>query len=168
MIDPGEVFTARRMLSSLGRSSAGTSSSPCARRDGVPGILRVGLLVAFHLYVWAAFWHLSGRLPSLDADDALLRRLDLALVPLRLAGRAAAAFRRKEAAEFTGPRADASYWQIPACRANVFPGWRGHLIFGVPVFGVHQARLRQRQRPPTHWPAQPRLSPLRRRSSPTA
>ncbi len=45
-----------------------------------PGLLRAGLLVAFHLYVWAAFWHQSGGV-RLDADDALLRRVDLALAP---------------------------------------------------------------------------------------
>ena len=93
MIDAGEVFSARRMLNTLAEKLYRHFVVSRALRDGVPGLLRAGLLVAFHLYVWAAFWHLSGG-ARLDADDALLRRLDLALIPLRLAGKAAAAVRR--------------------------------------------------------------------------
>jgi glycosyltransferase involved in cell wall biosynthesis len=85
MIDAGEVFTARRMLVTLAEKLYRHFVVAQALRDGVPGVLRAGLLVAFHLYVWAAFWHQSGaqRTPS---DDRLLRRLDLALSPLRVLG----------------------------------------------------------------------------------
>jgi hypothetical protein len=85
MIDAGEVFTARRMLLTLGEKLYRHFVVARALRDGVPGVMRAGLLVAFHLYVWAAFWHRSGAQRT-AADDRLLRRLDLALAPLRLFG----------------------------------------------------------------------------------
>jgi glycosyltransferase involved in cell wall biosynthesis len=83
MIDAGEVFTARRMLLTLGEKLYRHLVVARALRDGVPGLLRAGILVAFHLYVWAAFWHQSGAQRA-AADDRLLRRLDYALTPLRL------------------------------------------------------------------------------------
>ncbi|HEU0023990.1 MAG TPA: glycosyltransferase family 2 protein [Thermoleophilaceae bacterium] len=78
MIEAGEVFTARRMLTTLGEKLYRHFVVTRALRDGVPGLTRAGVLVAFHLYVWAAFWHQSGarRTPE---DDRLLRRLDLVL-----------------------------------------------------------------------------------------
>jgi glycosyltransferase involved in cell wall biosynthesis len=83
MIDAGEVFTARRMLLTLGEKLYRHFVLARALRDGVPGLMRAGLLVAFHLYVWAAFWHQSGARRT-SADDRLLRGLDRALGPLRL------------------------------------------------------------------------------------
>jgi glycosyltransferase involved in cell wall biosynthesis len=93
MIEAGEVFTARRMLATLGEKLYRHLVLGRALRDGVPGLLRACLLVAFHLYVWAAFWQQSGaaRTPT---DDALLRRLDVGLAPLRLLGRLLAIRRR--------------------------------------------------------------------------
>jgi glycosyltransferase involved in cell wall biosynthesis len=85
MIDAGEVFTARRMLLTLGEKLYRHFVVARALRDGVPGLMRAGLLVAFHLYVWAAFWHQSGAQRA-AADDRLLRRVDHALAPLRLLG----------------------------------------------------------------------------------
>jgi glycosyltransferase involved in cell wall biosynthesis len=93
MIDAGEVFTARRMLLTLGEKLYRHVVLARALRDGVPGFLRAGLLVAFHLYVWAAFWHRSGARRT-ARDDRLLRCLDLALAPLRLIGRLRGASRR--------------------------------------------------------------------------
>ena len=93
MIDAGEVFTARRMLVTLGEKLYRHFVLARAARDGVPGIMRAGLLVAFHFYVWAAFWHESGA-ERTAADDRLLHRLDLALAPLRLIRRLRAAKRR--------------------------------------------------------------------------
>lgn len=83
MIDAGEEFTARRMVLTLGEKLYRHFVLARALRDGVPGLLRAGLLVAFHLYVWAAFWHQSGAHRTAQ-DDRLLRRLDTALAPLRL------------------------------------------------------------------------------------
>jgi glycosyltransferase involved in cell wall biosynthesis len=83
MIDAGEVFTAGRMARTLAEKLYRHFVVSRALRDGVPGLMRAGLLVAFHFYVWAAFWQLSGadRTPP---DDALLRRADRALGPLRV------------------------------------------------------------------------------------
>jgi glycosyltransferase involved in cell wall biosynthesis len=78
MIEAGEVFTARRMLSTLGEKLYRHVVVSRALGDGVPGVMRAGVLVAFHFYVWADFWHESGanRTPE---DDRLLRRLDTGL-----------------------------------------------------------------------------------------
>lgn len=82
MIDRGEVFTARAMLASLGSRTYRQLVLGRAWRDGVPGLLRVGVLVGFHFYVWAAFWQLSGgrRTPG---DDRTVRRLGIVLGALR-------------------------------------------------------------------------------------
>lgn len=76
MIDAGETFTARRMLVTLGEKLYRHFVVARALRDGVPGIMRAGVLVAFHFYVWAAFWHQSGARRTQE-DDRLLRRIDL-------------------------------------------------------------------------------------------
>jgi glycosyltransferase involved in cell wall biosynthesis len=83
MIDAGEVFTAWRMAGTLAEKLYRHFVVSRALRDGVPGLMRAGLLVAFHFYVWAAFWELSGASRS-PSDDALLRRADRLLAPLRL------------------------------------------------------------------------------------
>ena len=87
MIDAGQVFTARRMVLTLGEKLYRHFVQARALRDGVPGIMRAGILVAFHFYVWAAFWHQSGarRTPE---DDRQLRRLDLGLEGLNRLARA--------------------------------------------------------------------------------
>jgi len=82
MIDAGEQFSARRMIVTLAEKLYRHFVVSRALRDGVPGLVRAGLLVAFHFYVWAAFWHLSGAQRS-GADDRLLRRADRLLGPLR-------------------------------------------------------------------------------------
>lgn len=86
MIEAGELFTARRMVLTLGEKLYRHFVLARALRDGVPGLMRAGLMVGFHFYVWAAFWHASGAQRS-PADDRLLRGADLALAPLRLIGR---------------------------------------------------------------------------------
>ncbi len=82
MIDAGEVFTVRRMGRTLAEKLYRHFVVSRALRDGVPGLMRAGLLVGFHFYVWAAFWHLSGGKRS-PADDELLRRADRLLAVLR-------------------------------------------------------------------------------------
>jgi glycosyltransferase involved in cell wall biosynthesis len=74
MIDRGETFTARRMLATLAGKTRKQFVYGEPWRDGMPGLLRATVLVAFHFYVWACFWQLSGarRTPE---DDALLRRI---------------------------------------------------------------------------------------------
>ena len=83
MIAAGEVFTARRMARTLAEKLYRHFVVSRALRDGVPGLMRAGLLVGFHFYVWAAFWHLSGAART-PADDRLLRRADRLLAPLRV------------------------------------------------------------------------------------
>lgn len=89
MIDRGEVFSARAMFLSLGSRAMRKFVRGRAWRDGVPGLLRAGMLVGFHFYIWAAFWQLSGAKRTAE-DDRFVRRLGIALDGLRR-GLAAAA-----------------------------------------------------------------------------
>jgi glycosyltransferase involved in cell wall biosynthesis len=74
MIDRGETFTARRMLATLAAKTRKQFVYGEPWRDGMPGLLRATVLVAFHFYVWACFWQLSGARRTSE-DDALLRRI---------------------------------------------------------------------------------------------
>ena len=73
-IDAGEVFTARRMFRRLAQKTRKQFIDARAFDDGVPGVLRAGILVAFDFYVWAAFWHMSGAQRTPD-DDRFVRRI---------------------------------------------------------------------------------------------
>ena len=88
MVDRGQVFTARAMLRTLGGKAYKQFVVARPWREGVPGFLRAGILVAFHFYVWAAFWQLSGakRTPE---DDDLMRRVGHVVETLRMPGRIA-------------------------------------------------------------------------------
>jgi glycosyltransferase involved in cell wall biosynthesis len=79
MLDRGEVFTARAMLRTLGGKARKQFVTGDPWADGVPGFVRAGVLVAYHFYVWACFWQLSGakRTPE---DDAVLRRVGAPLL----------------------------------------------------------------------------------------
>lgn len=83
MIDQGQVFTARDMLLTLSEKFYRHFIASQAFRDGVPGILRASILVAFHFYVWAAFWHLSGAKRS-ASDDRLTTRMGWVLETVRI------------------------------------------------------------------------------------
>jgi glycosyltransferase involved in cell wall biosynthesis len=74
MLDRGQVFTARAMLTALASRTYRQLVLGKAWRDGVPGLLRVGILVGFHFYVWAAFWQLSGGKRTPD-DDRYVREM---------------------------------------------------------------------------------------------
>lgn len=78
----GREFSARAMLADLGVQTYRQLIYGRAWRDGVPGILRVGFVLAFRLYTWAAFWQAAGGRRSVT-DDRLLRRLGLLIEPLR-------------------------------------------------------------------------------------
>lgn len=88
MIDRGETFTARDMIRTLRRKARRQFVQADALDEGVPGFVRATVLVAFHFYVWAAFWQLSGA-PKTPEDDAYMRRLGKVLRVARLAVRAA-------------------------------------------------------------------------------
>jgi glycosyltransferase involved in cell wall biosynthesis len=94
MIDRGEVFEARRMFATLRGKLRKQFIHGEPWLDGMPGMLRASVLVAFHFYVWACFWELSGARKTAE-DDAYVLRLfapvralrglfRLARAPLRL------------------------------------------------------------------------------------
>jgi hypothetical protein len=82
MIDRGEVFTARRMFATLGGKARKQFVHGEPWRDGVPGIIRASVLVAFHFYVWACFWERAGAQKT-AADDAYVLRVFAPLRALR-------------------------------------------------------------------------------------
>jgi glycosyltransferase involved in cell wall biosynthesis len=86
MIDRGQVFTARAMLRTLLGKAYKQFVVAKPWREGVPGFLRAGILVAFHFYVWAAFWQLSGARRTPD-DDRLMDRIGTAVEMARTPGR---------------------------------------------------------------------------------
>jgi hypothetical protein len=77
-IEAGETFTAARMVRRLAQKSRRQFIEARALDDGVPGLVRATVLVAFDFYVWATFWQMSGaqRTPE---DDRYVRRLGRAL-----------------------------------------------------------------------------------------
>jgi glycosyltransferase involved in cell wall biosynthesis len=85
MVDRGDVFTARAMLGALAGKIHKHFVVARPWRDGVPGFLRAGILVAFYFYVWAAFWQLSGR-GRAPEDDRFTRRASLPLRLVRVLG----------------------------------------------------------------------------------
>jgi (heptosyl)LPS beta-1,4-glucosyltransferase len=86
MVDRGQVFTARAMLRVLARRAYEEFVHTRPWREGVPGFLRAGILLAFYFYVWAAFWQLSGATRTPE-DDALMRRIGSVVEAARLPGR---------------------------------------------------------------------------------
>lgn len=87
MLERGQVFTARSMLVAMASVINKQFLLGQPWRDGVPGILRASILVAFKFYIWAAFWQLAGAQRT-PADDRLVRRLGILLEPLRQLTRA--------------------------------------------------------------------------------
>jgi len=93
MIDRGEEFTARRMFAALRGKARRQFVYGEPWLDGVPGIVRAGVIFAFHFYVWACFWERSGR-PKTTDDDAYVKRAAAPLRASRGVYRAARAPRR--------------------------------------------------------------------------
>jgi hypothetical protein len=93
MIDRGQAFTARAMIRTLGGKAYKQFVVAKPWQEGVPGFLRAGILVAFHFYVWAAFWQLSGAKRT-PADDRLMTRIGQAVEVVRFPGRVAKRFAR--------------------------------------------------------------------------
>jgi glycosyltransferase involved in cell wall biosynthesis len=86
MIDRGQTFSVRLMISALSEQFVRHFLKSQALRDGVPGLLRASVLVLFHFYVWAAFWQLSGGTRTRE-DDRYLHRIASVLEGIRLFGR---------------------------------------------------------------------------------
>lgn len=86
MVDEGQVFTARSMIATLGQAFYKQFLAGRPWQDGVPGLLRAGILLAFKFYVWAAFWQLSGAERTAE-DDRTVRRLGYMLETMHRLGR---------------------------------------------------------------------------------
>jgi glycosyltransferase involved in cell wall biosynthesis len=97
MVDAGKKFSAQEMVTVLARAFRKQFFYAGAFREGMPGVVRGGILIAHKFYVWAAFWQLSGRRRTAD-DDRYLRRLGRAVDtvgrPVSVAGRAGRRLRR--------------------------------------------------------------------------
>ena len=93
MAEAGQEFGARRMLAALAEKSYREFVVAEAWDDGVPGLVRAGILVAFRFYVWVGFWEAAGR-PRTKQDDAYLRRVGRAMRAADAALRATMRLRR--------------------------------------------------------------------------
>jgi (heptosyl)LPS beta-1,4-glucosyltransferase len=74
MLDQGQRFTAKGMFRALAAQIDKEFFRGEAWNDGVPGLLRATILVAYKFYVWAAFWQLSGAQRTME-DDRLIQRV---------------------------------------------------------------------------------------------
>ena len=84
MADRGQVFSANDMAVALGRAFHKQFIWGQPWKDGVPGMLRASILVAYKFYVWAAFWQVSGGRRTAK-DDAVVRRVGVVLRALGVA-----------------------------------------------------------------------------------
>ena len=97
MVDSGKVFSAQEMATVLGRSFRKQFFYAGAFKEGMPGVVRAGILITHKFYVWAAFWHLSGANRTDDDDRylrGLARRIDAVGRPTSYAARTARRLRR--------------------------------------------------------------------------
>lgn len=94
MIERGETFTARAMAAALRGKADKYFVQGRAFDDGVPGVMRAWILLNFHFYVWAAFWHMSGA-ERTAADDRFVRKLARPVYGLFGCARVAAATTRR-------------------------------------------------------------------------
>jgi len=93
MLDQGQRFTARGMFQALAAQIDKEFFRGEAWNDGVPGVLRATVLVAYKFYVWAAFWQLSGAQRTAE-DDRIVRRMGKVLsVARQLLGMVLSSFR---------------------------------------------------------------------------
>jgi glycosyltransferase involved in cell wall biosynthesis len=93
MLDQGQRFTATAMFRALAAQIDKEFFRAEAWNDGLPGVLRAAILVAYKFYVWTAFWQLSGAQRTAE-DDRLVRRLGKALrFARRLLGMVLSGFR---------------------------------------------------------------------------
>ena len=88
MLDAGVDPTAAAMLRALWREVDSKLLEPRAWRDGLPGLLRAGILVGFKFHVWVEAWQQAGGRRT-AADDRTVRRLGHALGAVRLTTRLA-------------------------------------------------------------------------------
>jgi glycosyltransferase involved in cell wall biosynthesis len=89
MAEEGRVFSANEMLRDLAGRAGRYFVDNRAWEEGVPGLVRAAVLLNYHVFVWVAFWQVSGA-PRTTEDDRVVRRLGHALLAARTAARAAA------------------------------------------------------------------------------
>lgn len=82
MLDQGQRFTAGDMLRALAAQIDKEFFRGEAWKDGLPGLMRATILVAYKFYVWTAFWQLSGSQRTAE-DDRVVRRLGKTLSLVR-------------------------------------------------------------------------------------
>jgi (heptosyl)LPS beta-1,4-glucosyltransferase len=93
MLDQGQRFTAKAMFRALAAQIDKEFFRGEAWNDGVPGVIRATILVAYKFYVWTAFWQLSGAQRTAE-DDRMVRRMGKTLGILRrLSGTVLSGFR---------------------------------------------------------------------------
>jgi hypothetical protein len=73
MLEQGQSFSAQAMLQAMAQVVDKQFLLARPWEDGIPGILRAGILIAFKFYVWVAFWQAAGAQRT-DADDRTVRR----------------------------------------------------------------------------------------------
>lgn len=84
MLDQGQRFTAQGMFRALAAQIDKEFFRAEAWNDGIPGVLRATILVAYKFYVWTAFWQLSGAQRT-AGDDRMVRRFGKTLSVIRRA-----------------------------------------------------------------------------------
>ena len=93
MLAEGQAFSAAAMCAALGHEVRTKLIDGQAWRDGVPGLMRAGVLVGFKFYVWAELWRISG-VGRAVSDESVVRRVgvasEVARHTLRLGGRLSA------------------------------------------------------------------------------
>jgi (heptosyl)LPS beta-1,4-glucosyltransferase len=78
LMERGEAFTAAGMARVLRVQFERHVLEARAWEDGVPGLVRAGVLINHHFYTWVALWQQSGA-PRTAVDDALVRRVGVGL-----------------------------------------------------------------------------------------
>ena len=82
MLEAGTTFSAGAMARALWRETDRKLLGTRAWRDGLPGLIRAGVLISFKFHVWVEFWQQSGGQRTAD-DDKTVRRIGWVLEPIR-------------------------------------------------------------------------------------
>lgn len=106
MLAEGQVFTAQAMGAALRRQFDKHVLDARAWEEGVPGLVRAGVLINHHFYTWVAFWQLSGARREKGDDRAVARagRVLRVLVTARDVRRRVAQLRTGATARVPGVR----------------------------------------------------------------
>lgn len=83
MLEAGTTFSAGAMMRALWGETDRKLLRTRAWRDGLPGLIRAGVLISFKFHVWVEFWQQSGGQRT-AGDDKIVRRTGWLLEPIRL------------------------------------------------------------------------------------